>query len=82
MAIKGRTRSPYFEPRWPGVIAVLVVLLLAAILPERISLFPAWLPYVLGVAVLTPMAGAGFTAGKGWWERLERKITILFFLVM
>ncbi len=52
MTIKGRTRSPYFEARWPPVLAVLAVLLLAAILPGRISLFPAWVPYVLGVAVL------------------------------
>ena len=82
MTIKGRTRSSYFEARWPGVLAVLVVLFLAAILPRRISLFPAWVPYVLGVAVLTPMVGAGLTAGKGRWERLERTITILFFLVV
>jgi hypothetical protein len=80
--MKETAQTSRIEARWPGVLAVLVVLLLAAILPERISLFPAWLPYVLGVAVLTPMAGAGFTAGKGWWESLERKITILFFLVM
>jgi hypothetical protein len=55
---------------------------LLAVLPGRISLFPAWVPYVLGVAVITPMAGAGFTAGKGRWESLERTIAILFFLVV
>lgn len=82
MTLKGRTRSPYFEPRWPGVLAVLAVVCLLAVLPGRISLFPAWVPYVLGVAVLTPMAGAGLTARKGRWESLERTITILFFLVV
>ena len=70
------------EARWPGVLAVLGVVCLLAVLPGRISLFPAWVPYVLGVAVLTPMVGAGLTAGKGRWESLERTITILFFLVV
>jgi hypothetical protein len=82
MQMKKSAQPIRIEARWPGVLAVLVVLLLAAILPERISLFPAWLPYVLGVAVLTPMVGAGLTAGKGRWERLEHTITILFFLVV
>ena len=70
------------EPRWPGAATVLAVLLLVAILPGRISLFPAWVPYVLGIVVLTPMAGTALTAGKRWWESLERTITILFFLVL
>lgn len=80
--MKGPARQIRIEPRWPGGLAVLATLLLAAILPERISLFPAWVFYVLGVAVLAPMAGAGLTAGKGWWESLERTITILFSLVV
>ncbi len=82
MQIKKTTQPIRIEARWPGGLAVLAVLFLVAILPGRISLFPAWIPYVLGVAVFTPMAGAGFTAGKGRWESLERTITILFFLIV
>ncbi len=70
------------ESRWPGAFAVLAVVLLVAILPGRISLFPAWAPYVIGIVVLTPMVGAALTAGKGRWESLERRITVLFSLVV
>ncbi len=70
------------ESRWPGAFAVVAVIFLVAILPGRISLFPAWVPYVLGIVVLTPMAGAALTGGKGRWESLERTITVLFFLVV
>ena len=82
MQVKKPAQPIRIETRLPGGLAVLAMLLLAAILPERISLFPAWAPYVLGVAVLTPMAGAALTASKGRWESLERTITILFFLVV
>ncbi len=82
MQVRKTAQPIHIESRLAGGLAVFVVLLLAAILPGRISLFPAWVPYVLGVAVLTPMVGAALTAGKGRWERLEHTITILFFLVM
>lgn len=82
MQVKQPPQPIRIEPRWPGVLAVIAVVYLLAVLPGRISLFPAWVPYVLGVAVITPMVGAGFTAGKGRWESLERTITILFFLVV
>jgi hypothetical protein len=82
MQMKKSAQRIRIEARWPGVLAVLAVVCLLAVLPGRISLFPAWVPYVLGVAVLTPMVGAGLTAGKGRWESLERTITVLFFLVV
>lgn len=43
------------EPRWPVTLAIVAVLFLLAILPERIRLFPIWFPYVVGIAVLVPM---------------------------
>lgn len=67
------------ETRWAGALAVAAVLLLLTILPNRISLFPAWMAYALGVMVLVPMAGAALTAGQGRWEKVERVITGLFF---
>lgn len=67
------------ESRWLGGVAVMVVVVLVAILPGRISLYPAWVPYALGVAMIVPMAGAVLTAGKGRWETIERITTMLFF---
>ena len=44
-------------------------------------LFPAWFPYFLGSLVLAPMVGVSMATEKGRWLRLERTITLLFFLV-
>ncbi len=82
MQVKKATQPIHIESRWPGAVAVVVVVVLLAILPGRISLFPTWVPYILGIVMLVAMAGAGLTAGKGWWERLERVIVMLFFLAM
>jgi hypothetical protein len=38
------TESPRFESRWPVAVAILAVIFLLAILPERIQLFPTWVP--------------------------------------
>jgi len=76
------TPSVRIESRWPGVLAVVALLVLMAILPGRVTLFPAWAPYVLGIVMLAPMAGAALTAGKGRWERLERTITVIFFVIV
>ncbi len=66
------------EPRWPVAIALLAVSFLLAALPGRLRLFPAWVPYALGVIVFTPIAGAALTRGKARWLQLERAITIIF----
>lgn len=80
--MKRPIQSNRIEPRWPGALAVVAVALLVAVLPGRIILFPAWVPYILPIALLIPMAGAALTAGKGRWESLERTITFLFVLVV
>ena len=82
MQVKKTARPIRIEARWPGALAVLAVVCLLAVLPGRISLFPVWVPYVLGVAVLTPMVGAELTAGKGRWEAIERITTMLFFVIV
>lgn len=70
------------ESRWLAGVAVLAVVVLVAILPGRISLYPAWVPYALGVAMIVPMAGAVLTAGKGRWEKIERIATMFFFVIV
>ena len=70
------------ESRWPGALAIVAVLALLALLPARISLVPIWVAGFVGVVILVPMAGAGLSAGKGSWVKLERGVTILFALLM
>lgn len=70
------------EPRWPVVLAILAVLILLAALPGRIMLFPAWFPYVVGIAVLAPIAAVALAPEKARWLRVERTLTLLFSAAM
>jgi hypothetical protein len=72
------TGAPLFEPRWPVALAILAVVILLAILPERIGLYPMWVTYVVGFAVLIPIGAVGLTAAKPRWLRVERMVTLLF----
>lgn len=80
VATKENNQEHKFERRWPVALTILVVVGLLALMPGRIILFPTWLPYVMGVAVLLPVALVGVTAAKVRWIRVERTVTILFFL--
>lgn len=66
------------ESRWPVALAITVVLFLLAVLPERVRLFPAWLPYVVGIAVLAPIATVALASANTHWLRIERTVTLLF----
>jgi uncharacterized membrane protein len=79
--MNGQIKPTYFEPRWPVGLAILVVILLLALLPDRIRLFPMWATYVVGFSVLIPTGAVGLTAAKTWWLSVERKVTLLFFMV-
>jgi len=79
--MKDAGSRPQFEPRWPVAIAILAVILLLALLPGRLRLFPIWAAYVVGVAVLAPIVAVGLTAARPRWLRVERAITLLFFVV-
>ena len=56
------------------------MLFLLAVLPGRVRLFPIWFPYLVGIVVLAPMAAITLTAAKARWLRVERTITLLFFV--
>lgn len=71
--------APTFERRWPVILAVVITYALLTILPDRLRLVPAWLPLLLGAAVIIPMVVVGFTHEKAAWLRLERVLTLLFF---
>jgi len=70
------------EPRWPVALAILAVVLMLALLPGRLTLFPRWFPYVIGIVVFAPMVAVKLTAAKARWLRVERTITLLFFVLM
>jgi hypothetical protein len=70
------------EPRWPVALAIVAVIFLVVLMPERIRLFPAWFPYVVGIALIVPMVAVGLTAEKARWLRVERTIMLLFVVVM
>jgi hypothetical protein len=83
MMANGKEPAQLFriERRWPVAIAVLVVILLVVLMPERVTLFPKWLPYIFGIALIVPMATVGLTAEKVRWLRVERTIMLLFIVV-
>jgi hypothetical protein len=81
MTMKEPAKVFRIEPRWPVGLAILAVILLLALLPERVRLFPAWFPYILGIALIVPMAAVGLTAEKARWLRVERTIMLLFVVV-
>jgi hypothetical protein len=81
MIMKDQTQAPRFEPRWPVALAILAVILLLVLLPERVRLFPTWVPYVVGIAFIVPMAAVGLSAEKARWLRVERTIMLLIILV-
>ena len=82
MTMKEQSQSIRIEPRWPVVLAILAAILMVVLLPERIVLFPAWFPYVIGIALVLPMAAVGLSAEKARWLRVERTIMLLFLVAM
>jgi hypothetical protein len=79
--MNGQTRAPHFEPRWPVALAILAVIFLLVVLPDRIRLFPMWATYVVGLVVLVPIVAIGLTAAKTQWLRVERVVILSFFVV-
>jgi hypothetical protein len=78
MTRQAQTRR--FEARWPVALTICAVIGLLTLLPGRIRLFPNWIAYVSGITVLTPIAVVGLTAEKARWLRIERIVTLLFFV--
>jgi hypothetical protein len=69
------------ETRWPVAFAVLAVTLLLTMLPDRVRVAPVWAPYILAIALIVPMAAIMLTSAPERWFRIERTITLIFFLV-
>jgi hypothetical protein len=67
-----------FEPRWPPLLAILVVITLMVLLSSRLRVLPGWFPYVIVAIVFIPMAAVQLTKGGALWLRIERVTTLLF----
>ncbi len=70
------------EARWPVAVTILVTLVLARGLPDRLRLLPALMLYGAVAAILTAMVAVRWTRGKGPWLRVERGVVLLFCLFM
>lgn len=71
-----RTQPVRIEPRWPVAFTILAVLFLLTLMQDRAKLFPFWLAYAIGLALLLPMAGVWLSGARAWWQRLERLTTL------
>ena len=69
------------EPRWPVVVAILAVLFLQALLPDRIRAFPSWVPFLLAIILIVPMATLTLTSAKARWLRIENIVILVFFTI-
>ena len=75
------TLPPRYEPRWVPALAIILVLGLLAALPHHVQIMPAWVSYVVALAILVPMAAVTFsTSNVLFWLRAERSVIILFAL--
>jgi uncharacterized membrane protein len=77
-----KAQTGHFEPRWPVVLAIVAVVSLLALLPARMRILPTWVPYAVGITELVPVVAVAFTAAKARWLRIERTVTLLFFVLV
>ena len=75
------TEVRHIESRWEVVLVVLAIFFLLILLPSRVRVFPNWVPLLLTIALIVPMAALQLPTPKARWLRVER-IVIMFFLVI
>ncbi|HMQ67738.1 MAG TPA: hypothetical protein PKA90_02335 [Ignavibacteria bacterium] len=69
-----------FEKRWPVGLTVIIVLALLTLIPERVSILPLWVGYVIGVFILVQLIAIGYTKANHRWIRIENYILGIFLL--
>jgi hypothetical protein len=70
------------EPRWPVILVVVAVLTLMTLLPSRIRVFPPWVPFLLALALIVPMAALSLSTARTRWLRIESIVTLLFLAII
>jgi hypothetical protein len=68
----------HIEPRWPVALAIMAVILLLALLPNRVKVLPTWFPILLGIVMIVPMLALSVATAKAPWLRVEGIVTVLF----
>jgi hypothetical protein len=69
------------EPRWPVALAVVAVLALLLVMPNRVRLLPPWSLYAMGVLIIAPLAAVRVRPGSTTWSRIERLSTFAFVVI-
>lgn len=69
------------EPRWPIVLAILVVFALS-FLPGRIRVFPPWAVAVIVACVVAPMVALHLSQDKRRWLQIERIVLWVFVVIV
>jgi uncharacterized membrane protein YozB (DUF420 family) len=64
--------AAHVEPRGPVALAIIAVLLLFSLMPERSRLLPSWSGVALGVALIVLMTGVWLGGNRAPWLRVER----------
>lgn len=68
------------EQRWPVAIAILALVFLLGMLPDRIKIVPSWTGYLLGLIALVPILAVALMGAKASpWLQVERAVVLLFF---
>ncbi|HEX7157507.1 MAG TPA: hypothetical protein VF214_00725 [Edaphobacter sp.] len=67
------------EPRWPVVVAVLVVFALLTSLRSRIHVLPFWVACVAIVVIVVTLIAVSISTRRTLWLRIERVVIAGFF---
>ena len=70
----GPVPSPAIEPRWPALLAVLVMAALLVGLPNRFRLFPIGLDCAITAMAVVPLLAVAVSGGRQPWVRIERRL--------
>ena len=70
------------EARWPVALAIVLALVLARGLPDRLRLLPGLVLYLPVATILLSMIAVRWTEGQRRWLRMERGVVLLFCLFM
>jgi uncharacterized membrane protein len=79
--VKPHASTAGFEPRWPVVLALTVVIAILALLPETLRIFPLWVTFALGILVLVPVVAVGLSAAHERWLRIEHAAVLGFIAI-
>jgi hypothetical protein len=72
------TQKLLVEPRWPVVLAIVVVLSLLGLLPNRVREFPNWVLPFAAATIILPMTALSLTTAQERWLRIEKIATVVF----